>query len=57
MSNVLDNNRKFVNRLRFACYALVDARDSALSLDNYSRLDEALKLVKECVDNAQKPNS
>lgn len=57
MSNYLDNDRKFVNRLRFARYALVDARDSALSSDDYSRLDEALKLVKECAGNAQEPNS
>lgn len=57
MSDVLDNNRKFVNRLRFACYALLDARDSALSPYDYSRLDKALKLVKECVCNAEEPNS
>lgn len=57
MSDVLDDDRKFINRLRFACYALVDARDSALSPYDYSRLDEALRLVKECVGNAEEPNT
>lgn len=56
MSDV-SGDRKFVNRLRFACYALDEARDSALSPYYYSRLDKALKLVKECVRNAEEPNS
>lgn len=57
MGDVLDPDRKFINRLRFACYALADARDSALSPCDHSRLDEALRLVKECVVNAEEPNS
>lgn len=56
MSDVLDDG-KFVKRLRFACYALVEAGDSALSPCVCSRLDKALKLVKECVCNAEEPNS
>ena len=56
MSDVSDD-RKFVNRLRFARYALVDARDLALSPHDCSRLDEALKLVKECIRDAEEPNS
>lgn len=57
MSDVLDDDTKFINRLRFAYYALVDARDSALSPYAYSRLDEALRLVKECIVNAEEPNA
>ena len=57
MTDVLDDDRKFANRLRFACYALADAKDAARSSDNDSRLDEALRVVKECVVNAEEPNS
>lgn len=57
MNEGLTHKSMFINRLRFAYYAVDDAKQMADATDNYAKLDTALNLIKECLNNAEKPHS
>ena len=53
----LTHKKAFINRLRFAYCAVDDAKQMTVATDNYAKLDKAMNLVKEVLNNAEKPHA
>lgn len=57
MNEGLTHKSMFLNRLHFAYCAIDDAKQMSVVTDNYAKLDKAMNLVKEVLNNAEKPHA